>query len=104
MSRKKRIYNVLFEAIKPDTLIVEDESHGHSVPIGAETHYKVVVVSTQFINLTRIARHRLINTLLADEFSTGLHALSLHLYTPDEWQKQDTGAPASPACQHASDD
>jgi BolA protein len=100
MSRKKRIYNALSMKLTFDSLEIDDESHGHNVPTGAETHFKVVAVSTEFKNLNRVARHRLINTALADEFSAGLHALSLHLYTPDEWSKKITGVTTSPLCQH----
>ena len=98
MSRKQRIHDALSVELKPETLLVEDETHRHHVPAGAETHFKVVAVSTQFKNLSRVARHRVINSLLASEFGDGLHALSLHLYTPDEWQKKTLGVPASPAC------
>jgi BolA protein len=27
-----------------------------------------------------------------------LHALAMHLYTPDEWREKDGEAPASPDC------
>ena len=102
MSRKQRIQNALSLEIKPETLIIEDESHRHQVPAGAETHFKVVAVSTCFEHLNRVARHRLINRCLATEFTTGLHALSLHLYTPDEWSRKTKNIPASPPCQHDS--
>ncbi len=101
MSRKQRIYNALSGELKPDSLLIEDESHRHQVPPGAETHFKVIAVSTIFESLNRVARHRLINTILATEFMTGLHALSLHLYTPSEWLQKTTGVPASPVCHKA---
>ena len=97
MTREQRIYNALFKELKPDPLLVENESHRHKVPSGSETHFKVTVVSLVFENLRPIARHRLVNTLLANEFSSGLHALSLHLYTPQEWEQKDT-VPRSPPC------
>ena len=98
MSRTQRIHDALSVQLKPETLFIDDESHRHHVPTGMETHFKVVAVSTQFENLSRVARHRMINSLLAPEFTTGLHALSLHLYTPIEWLQQPGGVPASPAC------
>ena len=104
MSRLQRMNDALFSQLKPDTLSIDDESKQHHVPVGSETHFKVVAVSTCFIGLNRIARHRLVNTCLQDEFTTGLHALSLHLYTPDEWRQKTQGVPQSPACRggHAS--
>ena len=98
MSRKQLLYDALFIELKPDLLIIDNESHRHNVPEGAETHFKVIAVSSHFEHLNRIARHRLVNSLVANEFTQGLHALSLHLYTPDEWLKQNKNAPTSPAC------
>lgn len=98
MSRQQRIHEILSAKLTPATLSVIDESNHHHVPKGAETHFKVLAVANAFENMPRIARHRFINACLTNEFNTGLHALTLHLYTPDEWSKQTTGAPASPAC------
>ncbi len=98
MSRLQRLNDALIHELKPDTLTIEDESSRHHVPVGSESHFKVVAVSTRFNNLNRVARHRLVNACVGAEFSTGLHALSLHLYTPDEWRRQSRDVPASPAC------
>ena len=84
MSRQQRIHDALSETLKPDCLLIENESSHHQVPTGSETHFKVIVVTAEFNDRRPIARHRLINTLLAQEFNSGLHALSLHLYTPIE--------------------
>lgn len=96
MSRNQRIRQTLSEQLTPTILIVEDESNAHQVPQGAESHFKVVVVSRSFEPLSRIQRHRLVHSLLASEFDQGLHALTLHLYTDEQWQRQEV--PASPAC------
>lgn len=98
MSRKQRMHNELTLHLQPETLIIENESSRHSVPEGAETHFKVVVVSECFANKARIERHCLMHNLLASELKQGLHALTLHLYTPSEWQEQTAGVPVSPVC------
>ncbi len=77
---------------------VDNESHGHQVPQGSETHFKVCVVDAAFEGMNRVRRHQLIYQLLAEELTQGVHALALHLHTPQEWQGQ---APQSPPCQHA---
>jgi len=100
MSRLQRMNDALSTELKPDTLTIENESSRHNVPAGSETHFKVTAVSAHFNDMNRIARHRLVNACLSAEFTTGLHALSLHLYTPDEWQRQSEGVPNSPACRH----
>ena len=98
MSRKNRIEQLLTQELTPVFLNVEDESANHHVPEGAQTHFKVTAVSSVFIDLTRVARHRLINKLLNGEFDLGLHALSMHLLTPEEWEKKEKPVLKSPPC------
>lgn len=98
MSRKQRIEKILKTHCTPLELQVTDESHLHHVADHAQTHFKVTVASHAFDSLTRIARHRLVNHLLEAEFSQGLHALSLHLYTPAEWETSVGVSRPSPAC------
>lgn len=98
MTRKSRIEQTLLTHLQPQHLDVINESDKHHVPKGSETHFKLILVSSRFQDLSRIARHQLIYGLLADELKHGLHALSLHLSTPAEWQAQQQSVPASPAC------
>lgn len=97
MSRKLRIEELLNQNLNPLYLKVEDESGNHHVPEGAQTHFKLIVAAEQFNGLTRIARHRMINQMLHSEFEQGLHALSMHLYSIEEWQKHPEFIP-SPNC------
>lgn len=96
-SRKSRIENTLRDAFAPEHLDVLDESHMHSVPEGAESHFKIICVSTQFVDKSLVARHRSVNAELNTELASGLHALSLHLFTPAEWSAKQAVAP-SPTC------
>jgi BolA family transcriptional regulator, general stress-responsive regulator len=98
MNRKQRIEEIISRHLTPLVLDVINESKNHHVPAGSETHFKLTVVSAYFISLTRIQRHRSINKLLSDELKNGLHALSMHLYTPEEWESSQNTTPASPAC------
>ncbi|MDI9818142.1 MULTISPECIES: BolA family transcriptional regulator [unclassified Legionella] len=98
MSRERRITQLLDSHLKPFYLAVENESHMHHVPEQSETHFKVVAVSDKFKNKSLLARHRQINSLLTDELNTGLHALTLHLYTVEEWEKRNKTAQDSPTC------
>ncbi len=97
MNRKQRIEHHIQEALAPVYLDVVDESYMHAVPADAESHFKLLVVSEAFNGLSLVDRHRRINELLADEFNQGLHALTMHTWTPDEWQARG-GAPESPPC------
>ncbi|MDP3704785.1 MAG: BolA/IbaG family iron-sulfur metabolism protein [Legionellaceae bacterium] len=100
MLRAQRLDHALFTALKPDLLHIENESNRHQVPAGSESHFKVIIVSSEFNQLTRIARHRLVNSILAQELKSGLHALTLSLHTPAEWIKQSDKIVESPPCQH----
>ena len=90
---QQRIAARLNEALDPDRLDIVDESHRHAghvgrgpghAPAGGETHYRVKIVSAKFAGLGRIARHRLVYGLLADEFAGRLHALTVDARAPGE--------------------
>lgn len=98
MSRKNRIEQQLEQQLEPSFLSIENESNKHHVPEGSETHFKVTAVSESFADLSRIDRHRKINQLLAEELKQGLHALSMHLYTEQEWKKKGQSTTSSPSC------
>lgn len=94
---QQRIYSKLTATFTPSFLQVQNESHMHSVPRGSETHFKVTVVSAAFDSLNLLARHRAINTALAEELQSGVHALSIHARTPAQWAT-DHSVTKSPAC------
>jgi BolA protein len=98
MSRQARIEGLVREAYDPLHLEVTDESHLHSVPEGAESHFKLLVVSERFAGQGLVARHRALNRLLSGELESGLHALALHTWTPDEWYEKGGATPSSPPC------
>lgn len=82
---------------QPVFLDVENESHRHSGP-AAESHFKLTVVSDCFTGLGLVKRHQQIYGLLAEEMAGEVHALALHLYTPEEWQARQEQARPSPDC------
>lgn len=98
MSLQTRIQEKLAGALAPAHLEVINESSGHNVPAGSETHFKVVVVADAFDGEGRIARHRRVHGLLADELAGGVHALSVKAHTPDEWTQRGGVVADSPAC------
>ncbi|SDH68863.1 BolA protein [Vibrio xiamenensis] len=83
---------------KPVHMNVLNESYMHNVPPGSESHFKVIIVSNAFEGSRLIARHRAVNQVLADELAGGVHALSIHTYTEQEWLTENQQAPASPMC------
>ncbi|MDG9883127.1 BolA family transcriptional regulator [Pseudomonas putida CSV86] len=93
MSMQQKIEQSL-SVLEPRHLQVLDESHMHSR--GTETHYKAVLVSEQFEGLNSVKRHQKVYATLGDLMGQ-FHALALHTYTPQEWEKVGV-APASPTC------
>jgi len=85
-------------ALQPRWVQVENESHKHNVPPGAQSHFKVTVVSPRFDDQPLLARHRMVNQLLAQELSSSIHALALHPLTPDEWSERGGRVADSPPC------
>ena len=102
MSIATQIENKVNQALAPEVLEVINESNRHRVAPGSETHFKLVIVSANFANKNRVQRHRQLNELLAEELQQGVHALSLKLYTPQEWDAREGQVPKSPACRGGS--
>ncbi|MES2854381.1 MAG: BolA family protein [Bdellovibrionota bacterium] len=96
------INSKLTERFQPTHLEVVNESHTHSVPKNSETHFKIVVVSSIFAGLSRIARQRLVNDTLKVELAGGVHALTQKTLTPDEWNANGSGNFVSPDCHGGS--
>ena len=86
----KSLSPVVFEIIN------ESNKHGGYFD-GKESHFKLVVVSSDFQGLPLIKRHRLVNSLLAEELAEDIHALSLVTKTPEQWEA-NSSVPKSPNC------
>ncbi len=97
MSVQAIIEHKLSQGLNIVRLDIENESHMHSGP-ATESHFKLVLVSDDFAGKRLVQRHQLIFGLLKDEMSNPIHALSMHLYTPQEWQARQQQAPTSPEC------
>lgn len=55
---------------------------------GTRDHYKARVISSHFEGKPLIARHRMVYAALAEEMKGPIHALTLEVFTPDEWSRQ----------------
>ena len=97
MNTQETITHKLNQAFSPEHLDVINESNKHNVPEGSESHFKVMLVSDSFKGKLPVARHRMVNKILEDELSGGVHALALHTMTMEEWFEKGK-APESPPC------
>jgi len=84
---RERILSKLQTAFDPVYLDVVDDSEAHrghgGYREGGNTHFNVSIKASAFNGLSRVARQRLINKELAQEFEDGLHALALVVQTTD---------------------
>ena len=76
---------------------VINESPNHNVPDGAESHFKVIVVSNDFENMKAVQRHQLIYKALNEEMKL-IHAIAIHPFTKIEWDKNNQSSSDSPDC------
>jgi BolA protein len=77
----------LLDALEPELLEIDDESHLHAGHAGARDgrgHFRVIVVSPAFAGQTRIQRHQLVYTALGALMQTDIHALSIEALAPGE--------------------
>ena len=98
MTVQETIEHKLTQGLDLQHMQVINESGRHNVPAGSESHFKVVLVAPEFGTMSLLERHRLVNSLLAEELAGGVHALAIHAYTEAEWRRQAGDAPLSPPC------
>lgn len=96
MSIQSAMEKKLVEAFAPERLSILNESHLHAghhhqgsdhhgtYDGTGETHFRVRIVSPVFTGMSRIARHRAVNALLAAELAGGVHALAIEPAAPGE--------------------
>ena len=83
MGLEQQIREALQAAFTPETLEVVNDSHLHAGHAGddgsGESHWKVVIASPAFSEMSRVARHRAIHTALGADIIGRIHALSLDI-------------------------
>lgn len=88
MSRASRIEAALNEALAPSLLTVTDDSASHAghnpAAAAGGTHFSIRIVARAFEGLPRVKRHQKVYAALGDEFASGLHAVALETFTPEE--------------------
>ena len=86
MTIHKAIIEDLNMAFSVEHLYLENESFMHNVPPNSESHFKLVIVSNDFSDLSRVKRHQNIYSALSDVMNK-IHALSIQAFTLDEYEK-----------------
>ena len=89
--RKKEIERRLAQALEPETLGVEDESHLHEGHEGAKDgrgHFRVLIIAPVFEDKSMLERHRMLYRVLDDMMRTDIHALAIDAWSPDELDRK----------------
>ena len=82
------------ELLKPETLIIKDESPAHAGHSGLtesdgkysdESHFSITIVASVFDGVSSVNRHKLVYTILGDELMSKIHALQINTKTPSEY-------------------
>ncbi|MEM8936625.1 MAG: BolA family protein [Pseudomonadota bacterium] len=93
MTVADRIREKLVSRFNPVALEIIDESHLHAGHAGApkhdgegsaESHFRIVITSSEFTGVSRVQRQRLVNDILREELDGPVHALSMRTLTPKE--------------------
>ncbi len=90
-TRVERIERRLRETLAPTYLEIVDESHAHAGHAGALQsgggHFSATIVSPSFEGISRVARHRRVYEALGDLMKTDIHAFSMKVMAPSEYNK-----------------
>ena len=83
MNRKQRIQTILNKELTEWSVELVDDSINHKGHFGlsgiSESHLIINLKDLSNSNITRISLHRKINSLIKQEFSSGLHALQIKI-------------------------
>ncbi len=94
---EKQIEELLKQKFNIYYLKITNESVLHHGSQGSETHFKIDLVSDDFINLKILQRHRHVQKILQNQIDK-IKAFSLHALTYEEWQDRNQQFTRSPSC------
>jgi len=68
--------------------MIENHINCHHVQVESDdlTHFTAIIVSDEFINQSKLNRHRLVYAALGDHMQSDIHAFSFQSYTNDEYE------------------
>ena len=95
---ENKIIDILNECMKVTSLKVINEGFMHNVPKDTESHFKIIIVSNDFNELSLVERHKLVYKYL-DTMMNDIHALSIQPFNEDEF-KLNPVILDSPECAH----
>lgn len=80
MMQTERLQQLIAAGIPCEYLHVDGDGH----------HFEALIVSSEFSGKSRMQRQQHVNAVLRAYFDSGeLHALSMKVHTPEEWQAME---------------
>ncbi|MEK9849345.1 MAG: BolA family protein [Candidatus Puniceispirillum sp.] len=83
MATAETITQKLVTAFQPTEIDVQDVSHQHAGHAGwregGGTHFDITMRAAAFAGKSRVQTHRMVNTVLAEDLASTVHAVQLHL-------------------------
>tara|TARA_B100001079_G_scaffold245004_1_gene232635 strand:+ start:656 stop:961 length:306 start_codon:yes stop_codon:yes gene_type:complete len=83
---ENQITEIINDKLSPSVLNIVNESFMHNVPTGSESHFKLIVVSDAFKDLSNVKRHQLVYRSL-DKIMDEIHALSIYAFDENEYNE-----------------
>jgi BolA protein len=77
------------QELNPSHLSISDVSAKHAghmeIVKASETHFDLIIISEDFVGISKQERHRMIYRLLQQELEGDIHALSIKAYSSCEY-------------------
>lgn len=96
MNIRSEIHKSCSESLNLKLITIDNESHLHSSSKASNSHFKLLVVSDDFIDMSLIRRHKFIFKIL-DDVMKRIHALAIHAFTSEEYENNKLNL-SSPDC------
>ena len=79
---EKKIKDILVNKIKDSKVFIQDMT-------GNQNHFSVIVISSEFENLSIINQHKIIYDALGKMVTNEIHALQIKTFTLEQWKKEN---------------
>lgn len=98
MKLEEEITTKIQKEFNPMHLELKNESHMHAGS-ATDSHFNLLLVCQVFSELKKVQRHQSVYKVLKEELAGPVHALALHLYSPEEWVATGNKIHESPNCE-----
>ena len=79
---EKKIKDILQQKIKDSKIFIQDMN-------GNKDHFSIIVISSEFENLSIINQHKMIYDALGIMVTKEIHALQIKTFTWEKWKKEN---------------